>query len=65
MRPDRRLQHIEIMDLAESVLQFAQVLGPLFVALRKEILARVAKALDADSQLVIADLRAVSQGLPM
>src|SRR5713226_7697365 len=43
-------QLIEVVDLAEQVLDALQILAPLGMTARKKILGGVAKALDADAQ---------------
>src|SRR5580704_12928532 len=59
---DHALQNIKVMDLSERVLQVAQVFRPLLVPLRQEVFYGVAKALDADAQLVPGKAAAIAQG---
>src|SRR5580693_7787512 len=42
-------EHVEVMDLAQHVLHFFEVVAPGFVFGRQEVLDDVAKALDADA----------------
>ena len=65
MRAQHGAQDVEVMHFAQSVLQIAQVLRPLSMTLGQKILDRVAKALDADSQLVIGNAAAVPQRVAM
>src|SRR5437879_13035091 len=55
-------ENIEVVDFAEQVLNFLEVIAPGCVLFGKEIFDDVAKALDADAQGVQCYLRAVAQG---
>ena len=55
-------EHIEVVNFAEQVLHFFEVVAPSLVLGGKEILDDVAEALDADAEGVECDLGAVAQG---
>ncbi len=61
MRPHHGPQHVEVVNFSQRVLQIAQVLRPLLVQRRQEILHCVAQSLDADSKLVVGGARAIAQ----
>src|ERR1700689_4988162 len=55
-------EYVEVMDLAEQVLHFFEVVAPGLVFRGQEILDDVAEALDADAEAVKGSLGAVTQG---
>ena len=55
--PQHGPQHIEIVDLAQGVLQIAEITRPFLVPLRQKILHRIAESFDTDPQLVISQRR--------
>jgi hypothetical protein len=55
-------EDIEVMDFAEEVLKFFEVVAPAGVLLGEKIFDGVAEALDADAELVKRDLGAVANG---
>ena len=56
----RRPEHIEVVNFAEQVLHFFEVVTPGLVFGGKKILDDVAEALDADAKAVKCGLRAVA-----
>ena len=64
-RPDVSPEHVEIVNLAQRILQSLQILAPALVVLRQEIFYRVAQALNADAKRVPRRLTAVAQCEPL
>jgi len=57
-----RPEHIKVVDFAEQILHFFEIVAPCFVLDGKKVLHYVAQALDADAQSVKRGLGAVAQG---
>src|SRR5580692_1296824 len=61
-RDGRGPEHVEVMDLAQQVLDFFQVVSPRFVLDGQKIFHNIAEAFDADAETVECNLGAVAQG---